>query len=130
MSNHSNPATGKQLAYLRSLAEGTRTTFVTPRDRRHASREIERLRSLKRDNGSYPETTDEATREAVYATAPHAGEIEGFGASAKWRTSRRETTPRPAGRATTKSRAPRMTVREGVRAGLRPTRTVVERRGS
>jgi hypothetical protein len=94
MSNHSNPATGKQLAYMRSLAERTGTTFVRPRDRRHASREIERLRLLKRDTGSYLETPAEAAREAVYATAPHAGETEGFGASAKWRTSRRETAPR------------------------------------
>jgi hypothetical protein len=94
MSNHSDPATGKQLAYLRSLAERTGTTFVTPRDRRHASREIERLRSLERDSGSHLETTAEAAPVAVYATAPHMGETEGFGASAKWRTGRRETTAR------------------------------------
>jgi hypothetical protein len=92
MSNHSNSATGKQLAYLRSLAEQTGTTFATPRDRKHASREIDRLRSLQRDRGSYLETT--AGPEAVYATAPHMGETEGFGASAKWRTSRRETAVR------------------------------------
>jgi hypothetical protein len=94
MSNHSDPATGKQLAYLRSLAERTGTTFVTPSDRRHASREIERLRLLQRDSGTHVETTPEAAPEAVYATAPHTGETEGFGASAKWRRSRRETTAR------------------------------------
>jgi hypothetical protein len=94
MSNHRTPATGKQLAYLRSLANRTGTTFATPRDRRHASREIERLRSLKRNSGSYLETTAEAAPEAVYVTAPHAGETEGYGASAKWRTSRRETPTR------------------------------------
>jgi hypothetical protein len=94
MSNHGNPATGKQLAYLRSLAQRTGTTFVTPRDRRHASREIERLRSLKRDNGRYFETSAETAPAAMYSTAPHNGETEGFGASVKWRTSRRETRPR------------------------------------
>jgi hypothetical protein len=94
MSNHATPATGRQLAYLRSLAQRTGTTFVTPRDRRHASREIERLRSLKRDSGSYLETTAEVAPGAVYSTAPHAGETEGYGASAKWRTSRRESNPR------------------------------------
>jgi hypothetical protein len=94
MSNHANPATGKQLSYLRSLAERTGTTFVTPRDRRHASREIERLRSFKRDSDSCIETNAQAAPEAVYATAPHASETEGFGASAKWRTSRRETPAR------------------------------------
>jgi hypothetical protein len=94
MSNHGDPATRKQLAYLRFLAQRTGTTFATPRDRRHASREIERLRLLQRDNGSFLETTAEAAPEAVYATAPHPGEIEGFGASAKWRTSRRDTAAR------------------------------------
>jgi hypothetical protein len=94
MSNHRTPATGKQLAYLRALANQTGTTFVIPRGRREASREIERLRRLKRDSGSYLETTAEAAPEAVYATAPHASETEGYGASAKWHTSRRETTPR------------------------------------
>jgi hypothetical protein len=94
MSNHSDPATRKQLAYLRSLAERTGTTFATPRNRTQASREIERLRLLRRDSGTHVETTAEASAEAVYATAPHSGEMEGFGASAKWRGSRRETTAR------------------------------------
>jgi hypothetical protein len=93
MSNDRQPATPKQLAYLRALANQTGTTFVTPHGRRDASREIERLRRLKRDSGSYLETTAEAA-EAVYATAPHTGETEGFSASVKWRTSRRETAAR------------------------------------
>jgi hypothetical protein len=94
MSNHNQPVTSKQLAYLRALANQTGTTFVSPGGRREASREIERLRSLQRDSGSYLETAAEAAPQAVYATAPHAGEIEGFGASAKWRTSMRETRAR------------------------------------
>ena len=65
MSEYSAPATGKQLAYLRSLAERTGTTFVTPRDRGHASREIERLRSLQRDSGSYLEASGGGTRGGV-----------------------------------------------------------------
>lgn len=94
MSNHIQPVTGKQLAYLRALANQTGTTFVTPRGSREASREIERLLRLKRDSGGYLETTAEVVPAAVYATAPHSGETEGFGASAKWRISRRETTGR------------------------------------
>jgi hypothetical protein len=94
MSNHSQPATGKQLAYLRVLANQTETTFVTPSDRRQASSEIERLRRLKRQNGRRIETASRASDEMTYATAPDASEIEGWGASAKWRTSRRETTAR------------------------------------
>jgi hypothetical protein len=95
MSQHTKP-TSKQLAYLRVLANQTETTFVAPSDRRQASREIERMRLLKRDTGGYLEAIAEAAPEAVYATAPHTGETEGFGASAKWRTSRRETTVRTA----------------------------------
>jgi hypothetical protein len=94
MSNQSRPATGKQLAYLRALANQAGTTFVTPQSSREASREIERLLRLKRDSGGYLETTAQTAPDAVYATAPHPGETEGFGASAKWRTSRRETTGR------------------------------------
>jgi hypothetical protein len=97
MSNHSQPATGKQLAFLRVLANQTGTTFVTPRDRRQASSEIERLRRLKRQNGKHLETASRAGDEITYATAPDASEIEGWGASAKWRTSKRETTA-PTGR--------------------------------
>jgi hypothetical protein len=95
MSNHSNPATGKQLAYLRVLANQTGTTFVSPSDRRQASSEIERLRRLKRQNGRHLETASRAGDEMTYATAPDTREIEGGGASAKWRTSRRETPARP-----------------------------------
>jgi hypothetical protein len=88
MSNHSQPATGKQLTYLRALASQTGTTFVTPGDRRQASREIERLRSLKRERGRHIEPASPTGREPVYATAPDKGEIEGWGASARWRTSK------------------------------------------
>lgn len=89
MSN--NSPTGKQLAYLRLLANKTGTTFVTPRDRRHASREIKRLQSLERRNGTYFEPRRDGTGMA-YGTAPHPSEVEGWGAGARWRTSKpRET---------------------------------------
>jgi hypothetical protein len=93
MSQHTKP-TSKQLAYLRVLANQTGTTFVTPRDRRQASSEIERLRRLKRQNGRQLETASRAGDEMTYATAPDASEIEGWGASARWRASRRETSAR------------------------------------
>jgi hypothetical protein len=96
MSNHSQPATGKQLAYLRVLATETGTTFATPHDRRQASREIERLRQLRCRNGKYVETPAGSNLEESYATAPQPGEIDGWGASARWRTSGHET-KRPAG---------------------------------
>jgi hypothetical protein len=97
MSNHSQPATGKQLTYLRTLASQTGTTFATPRDRRQASREIERLRSLKRQRGRHVEPASRTGADPVYATAPHASEIEGWEASARWHTSKpRETRQPPA----------------------------------
>ena len=99
MSSHSQPATGKQLTYLRALAHQTGTTFVAPRDRRQASREIERLRSLNRERGRPVETASRTGRDPAYATAPHASEIEGWGASARWRTSKpREARQPPAPR--------------------------------
>jgi len=81
-------ATPKQLAYLRSLAEQTGTTFVTPRTRRDASREIDRLRTLK-TTGRVPFRREPsiANDPAVYATAADSSEITGFGSSARWRTS-------------------------------------------
>jgi hypothetical protein len=97
MSQHSQPATGKQLTYLRALANLAGTTFITPRDRRQASREIERLRSLKRERGRHVEPASRTGRDITYATAPHSSEIEGWGASARWRTSKpRETSQPPA----------------------------------
>jgi len=88
MSNNQVP-TSKQLAYLRVLAQQTGTTFVTPRDRRQASREIERLRSLKRRNGNHQEPRPDGTVTARYATAPDSSEIEGWGINARWRTTGR-----------------------------------------
>ena len=89
--SHGQAPTSKQLAYLRVLADQTGTTFAAPRDRRAASREIDRLRELKRDNGMYLEAPSETPTEGTYATAAHPSEIEGWGASAKWRTSARRT---------------------------------------
>lgn len=37
------PATPKQLKLLRRLADSTGTSFVWPRDRRHASQQIDEL---------------------------------------------------------------------------------------
>jgi hypothetical protein len=95
MSNHS--PTDKQLAYLRVLAHKTGTTFVTPRDRRQASSEIKRLRSLERRNGRYVEPRRNGTGMA-YGSAPHSSEIEGWGASARWRTSKPREIRQPAAR--------------------------------
>jgi len=84
--SHSQPATGKQLAYLRTLADQTGTTFLRPRDRRHASREIERLRRLKGVRGNHVEAAGPPA--AAYGTAPHAEEVTGWGSTARWTTTK------------------------------------------
>jgi len=73
----------KQLAYLKTLAQRTATSFAYPHTREQASREIERLRRLpaagRIDRG------DDLERPA-YATAPQPEEIVGYGSSATWRS--------------------------------------------
>jgi hypothetical protein len=77
----SRPST-KQLAYLKTLAQRTATSFTYPHDRAEASREIERLRRLpaarRTDRG------DELEQHA-YGTAPELDEIRGYCSSATWR---------------------------------------------
>jgi len=81
-----------QLRYLRVLGEQTGTTFVSPRTRVQASREIDRMRRLRdttrtaRAEVEEVETEDHAEREKlVYATAVQPEEVSGFGSSASWR---------------------------------------------
>jgi hypothetical protein len=80
-----SPATLKQLAYLKSLALQTGTTFVLPRTLRQASREIERLKELKKSRGRHVETPRETDpAEQPYATAVDPSEVSGFGSGATW----------------------------------------------
>ena len=75
--------TERQLRYLRALAARTATTFVSPRTRVDASREIARLRGLHRaPRLELPHDDDDAHG---YATAVNREEITGFGSSARWR---------------------------------------------
>jgi hypothetical protein len=79
--------TPKQLAYLKSLAIHTGTSFSPPRTRWEASREIERLKQLKAARGNHvevPRETDAA--EQPYATAVQPDEVSGFGSQARWRS--------------------------------------------
>jgi len=79
--------TPRQLHYLRSLAQQTGTTFATPATRADASSEIARLRQLKR-SGAPPSFSERSRHERLptYATAPQPDEIDGFGSTARWRT--------------------------------------------
>jgi hypothetical protein len=99
-------ATPRQLAYLRTLALRTGTTFSPPRTRGDASREIERLKALKASGGRHVELPREAdAAERPYATAVHASEVSGFGSQARWRTS----PPTVSGGAPSESRVGKLT---------------------
>src|SRR6516164_885265 len=81
-------ATPGQVAYLKSLALQTGTTFSPPRTREDASGEIDRLKAIKTSRGRYvevPRTPESA--EQPYATAVDSSEVSGFGSGARWRTS-------------------------------------------
>lgn len=90
--------TPKQLRYLRALAEQTGTTFTPPMSPAEASREIDRLATLRRERGTHRELLDSA-EPCVYATAPALEEATGWGSTATWRSSppsRAATAPPPA----------------------------------
>jgi len=78
-------ATPKQLSYIKRLALQTGTTFTPPKTRRQASCEIERLKGLKANRGTYLEAPrhDLDPAEQPYATEQKPGEIVGYGSSAR-----------------------------------------------
>lgn len=77
--------TVKQLSYLKALAIKTATSFAYPKTRWEASREIERLKALKRSGRRPMSEPRQPDRDAVYGTAPRAEEITGYGSQAHWR---------------------------------------------
>ena len=72
----------KQLAYLKTLAQRTATSFTYPHTTSEASREIQRLQRLPA--AGRPPRREEADGGA-YGTTPQADEIVGYGSSARWR---------------------------------------------
>lgn len=81
----SEPTT-RQLTYLRALANATGTTFLTPRTRGQASREISRLRQLKAEQPlTIVDEPHEHLEVAAYATALAADEVSGYGSNARFR---------------------------------------------
>ena len=81
--------TPKQLAYLRSLAERTGTTFSPPRTKAEASAAIERLRR-RAPSPSFEAREDRrevrrALGEERPASAVRPDEIAGYGSTARWR---------------------------------------------
>jgi hypothetical protein len=83
------PATQRQLSYLRSLAVSRGQTFVVPGSKAEASREIERLRAGRRsshaDRAAERFDARQIAERLGPATAVHPSEVEGHGSSARWR---------------------------------------------
>ena len=93
MPEHNDRPTPKQQRYLRSLAQGTGTSFTPPQTRREASQEIDRLTGLasssKHDRRADRQAVQQAQRGG--AATVHEGEISGWGSSAHWKGSALET---------------------------------------
>lgn len=93
--SRSTTATPRQLAYAKTLAEQTGTTFVMPTTAAQASREIKRLLALKNNSNGSALVNDgddsqlslaqETGSSLRYATEPAPGEIDGYGSTATWR---------------------------------------------
>jgi hypothetical protein len=75
------PATPRQLRYLRALADQTGTTFTTPGNSTHASREIARLQRLRATRGTHCDLPQDDVRgvQPGYATAPQDGALDRWG---------------------------------------------------
>ena len=79
--------TPAQLRYLRTLAQRTGTTFTTPSTRLEASREINRLKTVRPDGLA---RLDVRRVQADLAQGRHdsvrfrRSEVRGFGAGARW----------------------------------------------
>jgi hypothetical protein len=91
-----DPATARQLRFIRSLAQETESTFTNPKTNGQAKAEINRLLELKRTGrplrpGHTPLEDSErdlpiAADPEGYAPAAQADEITGYGSTARWRT--------------------------------------------
>jgi hypothetical protein len=85
----SNPPTGKQLAYLRTLAERTGRTFAWPRTSQEASVEIRKLRAAQSDTQVERRIERREIADAI-ATGPvdssqfRTDEVAGWGSTATW----------------------------------------------
>ena len=83
------PPTRKQLAYLRSLANRSATTFTYPRTSAQASAEIKRLQALGQSS-STDRTREQRAVQRDLAERPddaarvRRDELRGYGSSARW----------------------------------------------
>jgi hypothetical protein len=82
------PASAKQLNYLKALAERTGQTFTWPTSGRHASAEIARLKRTRRSTPAeraIEQLDDRPAREASEdAVVIHGFEVVGYGSNCRW----------------------------------------------
>jgi hypothetical protein len=81
--------TRRQLAYLRSLATQTATTFTYPATSAAASCEIQRLRALPRAGAGDARREQRDVQRALHerpddATAIRARDVRGYGSKCQW----------------------------------------------
>ncbi len=89
----SDPATNRQLAYLKQLAYDRGISFIPPSTRHEASQLIDQLkrrtRSPRFEIDADREQTTALHGQHAPASTPHDDEITGYGSHAHWRTTRR-----------------------------------------
>ena len=84
------PPSARQLNYLKALASRTGQTFTYPTTSSDASREIQRLKTLRPTSRVELElerldlASEQAAREASCDVPIHRSEIEGYGSTATW----------------------------------------------
>ena len=82
--------TGRQLNYLRALANRTGQTFTYPQTRHQASREIERLKQTRPASRAENREIEREIADAIAggeadATRVRSAEVTGFGSTATWK---------------------------------------------
>jgi hypothetical protein len=86
---HPNPPTSKQLRFLRDLAVSRGRTFVVPTTAAEASVQIDQLKKRRRsshaDRAAERFTARQVSETRGPATEVRADEVEGYGASARWK---------------------------------------------
>jgi hypothetical protein len=87
-----DPATHRQLTYLKQLAYSRGVSFIPPTNRIEASRLIDQLKRQAR-SPRYEIDADRQQTSALHgehapASSPHDDEITGYGSHAHWRNSR------------------------------------------
>jgi hypothetical protein len=91
----SDPATHRQLAYIKELAYSRGVSFIPPSNRLQASRLIDQLQQRERsvlfEIAADREATIQRRGEHAPANSPHDDEITGYGSHAHWRHTRPST---------------------------------------